>query len=371
MKGRLFRAGAEAVMVDVSVAGPDLALTGDGVSLRWPLDSLESALGGDGAGHVVLTPRANAALGAPTDDGPALYLERAGLVAALDAQGAPSWFLDPIRAAIGAHRRSWFATRSIVLAAVVALLLGAGVLLLNAHELAVRAIPVEWETAAGRAAFDELRPGLDLGADPALQAFVEETGRRLLATRPSGNYTFRFHVLRDPAVNAYSLPGGDVIVTTGLLSAARTPDEVAAVVGHELGHVLERHALERVVGGVSAFSAIMLLFDPSGIVALAIALEAAELVTMKFSRDEEREADRIGLELVHAAGLDVHAPARAMEAIAALERAAGVKATLFDAHPAPAERARDLEAHAAELPPVARTELLTPEAWAALQAKAR
>lgn len=364
MRGRLFPPQGDAVMVDVNVAGQDLSMTGEGVSVRWPLDALEVKLGGDGSGHLVLTHRATS----PSAD---LYVERAGLVAELDAQGAPPWFVDQVRALIGAHRRRWALSRSVVLGVVAALLLAVGLLLANARALALRAVPPDLETAAGRAMFDALGAELDLSADPALQTFVEQTGRRLLAARPDAPYEFRFHVERSPEVNAYALPGGDLIITTGLIAAAGSPDEVAAVIGHEVGHVLERHSLKRVIDGVGLFTAVVLVFDPSTLRSARVLYKLADLVQMKFSRDEEREADRIGLDLVHRAGLDVMAASRFFARLAELEGPASAAVGLSSTHPASAERAQDLARRAALLPATPQVPLLTPEQWADLQARAR
>ena len=68
---------------------------------------------------------------------------------------------------------------------------------------------------------------------------VEQIGQRLLATAPEHSFDFRFHVLRDASINAFAAPGGVVVVHTGLLVAAESPDEVAGVLAHEIAHVLE------------------------------------------------------------------------------------------------------------------------------------
>lgn len=362
MRGRLFQPGVEGVAVEAAVAGNDLVVEGEGASLRWPLDGVTFTLGGTEEGHLVVAPRAT--------PGVELYLERAGLVAALEAQGAPPWFVDQVRGMIGASRRRWALGRSLLLAVVVTLAVGAGLLVLQARTMALAAVPIAWEEAVGQAAWDEHRLTTTPAADPALQAFVEETARRLVATRPERPpYDFSFHVVRDPAVNAFAFPGGVVVVNTGLLAAAGSPDEVAGVLAHELAHVLRRHSLEAALDKVGVLVAVGVFLDARG--SLLELQTAMSLLDLKFSRDHERDADAVGLEMLHEAGLDPGAAGRFFERLAREQGDLPGALALLSTHPASVERADELARRAAALPTVERVELATPERWAALQAAAR
>lgn len=361
MRGRLFREGAEGVTIDAAVSGGDLVVTGPDVSRRWPLDTLEVSLGGTDDAHLTLTPRAT--------PGDVLYLERAGLVPALEAAAAPPWFVDQVRGLVAASRRRWVGARTLLLAIVVAVVLAAGLLVLEARALALRSVPRDWEVAAGDAAWESHSATVTRVDDAELQAFIEETGRRLLATRAEpAPYELRFRLVRDDEVNAFAFPGGIVVVNTGLLTHAATPDEVAGVLAHELAHVLQRHSLEAALDQVGVLVALGLLVD-SGASFLELQT-ALSLLDLKFSRDHEREADAVGFEMLHAAGLDPTAMSAFFERLAREGEALPGALRVLATHPASDERAAALAERAAKLPPVPRKPLVTPERWAELQGRA-
>jgi beta-barrel assembly-enhancing protease len=260
--------------------------------------------------------------------------------------------------------------RTLLLAIVLALVLGAGVLVVEARALALRAVPLEWEVAAGDAAWESHSASVTPVRDAELQAFIEETGRRLLATRAErAPYEFRFHVVRDDEVNAFAFPGGVVVVNTGLLTHAATPDEVAGVLAHELAHVLKRHSLEAALDQVGVLVALGLLVD-SGASFLELQT-ALSLLDLKFSRDHEREADALGLEMLHAAGLDPTAMSAFFERLAREGEAMPDALHLLATHPASQERADAIAERAKKLAPAVPRPLVTPECWAELQARAR
>ncbi len=366
MHGRLFQPGSGGVTVDVAAAGNDLVVRGEGVDLRWPLDAVAVSLGGTDEAHLVVRPPASD----PGPGGVELYVDRAGLVAGLEAQGAPPWFTDQVRGLIGASRRRWALGRTLLLAVLAGLVVGVGALVVQARALALGAVPFEWEAAVGEAAWEQHRATLTPVRDPALQAFVEDTARRLLATRPSRPpYEFSFHVVRDPQVNAFAFPGGVVVVNTGLITAAGSPDEVAGVLAHELAHVLERHSLEAALDKVGVLVALGVFVDAGA--SLLELQTALSLLDLKFSRDHEREADVVGLDMLREAGLDPEAMSRFFARLA--EEGADLPGALalLSTHPTSRERADELTRRGRELPPVERVELVAPERWAALQAAAQ
>jgi predicted Zn-dependent protease len=165
---------------------------------------------------------------------------------------------------------------------------------------------------------------IGLVANLRLAAYVNEVGQRVAAHSPRREVAHTFQVLDMPEPNAFSLPGGYVYVSRGLLVLLNSEDEVAGVLGHEIGHVAARHAVQRVtraapIGIVSGLGAAVtgmvspLLGDLIG----GAGKVTNALVLSPYGRDQEREADRVGAEIAAAAGYD---PAALATALRTLER---------------------------------------------------
>ncbi len=108
------------------------------------------------------------------------------------------------------------------------------------------------EAALGAQAAAEVEAGIGLLDDPALTAYVSELGERLARHSPRRNVTYRFYVADMPEPNAFALPGGYIYVSRGLLALANSEDELANVIGHEIGHVAARHAAQRETQAIGA-----------------------------------------------------------------------------------------------------------------------
>lgn len=179
------------------------------------------------------------------------------------------------------------------------------------------------ERKLGERVMREIRADPDYLSDLLLSDYVNTIGSRLVsATRKVGldaSQSFEFFVVRDAAINAFSLPGGFIGINTGLIVTTRTESELASVMGHETGHVLQHH-IARMLGQANQNSWIalggMLLGLLAGIGArssdlgMGIAMGGQGLAVdrqLRFSRDAEREADRVGFQLLQAAGFDTYA----------------------------------------------------------------
>jgi predicted Zn-dependent protease len=144
-----------------------------------------------------------------------------------------------------------------------------------------------------------------LSSDQQKQALVDEIGNRLVSKTEAGQtpYKFDFHLLADEqTINAFALPGGQIFITEGLMKLMRTEGELAGVLGHEIGHVVARHAAEHIAKaqltqGLTG-TAVLATYDPddpSTQRTAAVAALIGSLINMKFSRDDELEADRLGV----------------------------------------------------------------------------
>jgi Zn-dependent protease with chaperone function len=152
-------------------------------------------------------------------------------------------------------------------------------------------IPVQQEQQFGRRVFESMQRSLtlqDAGADAAL---VRSLGASLTA---GSRFQYEFHVAENPAINAFALPGGVIVVHTGLIRATRRPEELAGVLAHEMQHVEQRHSIKAVIKetGLRGLWAVV-----SGDLGGTLAGQAAlRLGTLRFSRDAERDADVRGFE---------------------------------------------------------------------------
>jgi predicted Zn-dependent protease len=144
--------------------------------------------------------------------------------------------------------------------------------------------------------------------DPELQRYVESIGKLLVLTSEKANEPFTFGLLDSAIVNAFSMPGGYVFVTRGLLALANNEAELASVLGHEIGHITANHAGQRQTRGVLAQLGAGLLGMLIGNPNIAnVAGVGAQLYLQKYSRDQEFEADQRGITYMARAGYDTRA----------------------------------------------------------------
>jgi predicted Zn-dependent protease len=198
-----------------------------------------------------------------------------------------------------------------------------------------------------------------LDQDPAQTARVKRIAARLIPQtavfRPDArNWNWEVHTLSSKEVNAWCMPGGKIAVYTGLIQKINpTDDELAAVMGHEIAHALREHSRERVSQQLATSAVVGI-----GAAALGLGRAGADLgsalatVTYELpnSREHEREADRIGVELAARAGYDPRAAITLWQKMAA----AGGSGTpeLLSTHPAPASRIEDLKVYSTKVMPL-------------------
>ena len=184
------------------------------------------------------------------------------------------------------------------------------------------------EARLGRAIMAQIRNTGQVVEDPLITEYVNEIGHRIAAqANNDGIYDFSFFVIEDPVINAFALPGGFIGVHTGLLEATRNEDELAGVLAHEVAHVTQRHIARSIHSGQrqSMMSmAIMLgaiLAAAAGAGgdavqgAMAVAQGTAAQQQINFTRSNEYEADRVGIEALANAGFDPQGMASFFEVI--------------------------------------------------------
>lgn len=165
-------------------------------------------------------------------------------------------------------------------------------------------VPAEWEKKLGDAAFTQVSLGSKLITDYAVKKQLELLAAPLLAVVPQDRYPFKLHIIEDASLNAFALPGGNVALHTGLILTADTPEEVLGVLAHEVSHVTKQHGMRAMVEGLGLYAIVTTFFgDVSGVAAILVN-NAPFLLTQKFSRDHEREADEQGFRYLEAAKLN-------------------------------------------------------------------
>lgn len=141
--------------------------------------------------------------------------------------------------------------------------------------------------------------------NPALQSYVTSIGQKLARNTERADVTYQFFLLDSPIVNAFALPGGYVYVTRGLMAVANDEAEFAGVIGHEIGHVTGRHSAARYSQGVLASLGSGLLGAAIGNSAISEVLNTgSNLYISSYSRDQESEADTLGIRYLDRAGYD-------------------------------------------------------------------
>jgi Zn-dependent protease with chaperone function len=248
-----------------------------------------------------------------------------------------------VRHARRQHRILWAATVGFIVGLGLFLWFGTDVIV----EWAVARVPVEWERKLGEAAYQDFLSGQTVLKEGASVAALREMTQRLADKISNNPYKFEVSVVQSPVVNAFALPGGYIVVFTGLVKKAESGEEVAGVLSHELNHVLQRHGLERIVKTLGLAAVVtILLGDQSGLIGLAKEL-SVQLATLRFSRDQETEADLTGIRLLHEARIAPDGMIRFFERLSEKDRQ---RLELFSTHPMSAARAERLKAELAALP---------------------
>ena len=160
------------------------------------------------------------------------------------------------------------------------------------------------EVAIGRTLARRIEHELPFTADEALQQRVRAIGERIAAVCDRRELVYTFAVVHDDEVNAFSLPGGYVFVNDGLVNKTATDDELAGVIAHEVAHIAARHAVKRYESslGLQLLQlATIAARQPAAARGLTVGARAAQLA---YARQEELEADRLGVKYVKAAGFD-------------------------------------------------------------------
>lgn len=189
--------------------------------------------------------------------------------------------------------------------------------------------------------------------DPKFSGIVKRVGQKVYQSSDAARspYKFDFHLLADPnAINAFALPGGQVFITYALFSKLENEDQLAGVLGHEIGHVIARHSAEHMAQQELAEglkgATIMATYDPSNpssVGSQQLAAMVSNLVLMKYSREDELESDELGVKYMIQSGYN---PEALMGVMKILEAASGGNrpSEFSSTHPSPENRIEKIKA---------------------------
>lgn len=200
----------------------------------------------------------------------------------------------------------------------------------------------------------------DVIRDPEISDYIESLGNRLASNGPDKRQKFYFFVVQDPTINAFAMPGGVIGVHTGLMLSANTESELAGVLGHEIGHVTQRH-LARMLASQKydmfknmaglALALLMARSNPQLATGAATTVSALGVQSqLDYTRDHEREADRIGLQILDSGGFDVRGMPSFFQVMQRGTRFEGSAPSFLRTHPLTSERIADVSNRVERMP---------------------
>lgn len=211
------------------------------------------------------------------------------------------------------------------------------------------------EVAMGREADPSIAAQMGLVADSALQRYVSDLGMQLARASERPNLPWTFRIVDDPVVNAFALPGGYIYLSRGILAHFNSEAELASVLGHEIGHVTARHSVQQLsqqqLAGIGL--AVGSIVSPTVAEFSGIASQGLGLLFLKFSRDDERQADDLGLRYMRRGGYDAREMANVYAMLGRASAASG-RGRVPDwqsTHPNPEDREARIERAVAAIPP--------------------
>ncbi len=221
-------------------------------------------------------------------------------------------------------------------------------------------ITPEQERLIGREFMRSVRQSLDILDDPAVTAYLQNLGERLISQVDGYEQKVTFFLVNDPSINAFAGPGGYIGVHTGLILSARTEGELVSVLAHELSHVVQRHLVRAFEAGqrvevatIAAMIAAILIGSQNsqaGQAVLTGAMAGSAQQQLSYSRLHEQEADRVGITMMARAGFDPRQMVNFFETLQSANRYAGLRALeLLQTHPLTLSRIADARNRAEQI----------------------
>ncbi len=216
------------------------------------------------------------------------------------------------------------------------------------------------EREIGALLMREIRAYLPVMNDPEIEDYIQNLGYRLISSGAWGSTDFYFFVIADSAINAFAIPGGYIGINSGLIIGTESESELASVVAHEIAHVTQRHIARRIaasektqyatIAAVIAGLLIGMANSEAGQAAIAGASAAGVQSQINFTRANEQEADRVGMQMLAAAGYDPRAMPTFFEKLDLASRYYSKPPEFLSTHPVTTSRIADSRGRAEQYP---------------------
>jgi len=222
------------------------------------------------------------------------------------------------------------------------------------------ALSIEAEEKMGHEAVMQIRRYYELLDDDFVNQYFNELGQFLTIPLETKHFPYRFYIIKDKTLNAFAIPGGHIFFFAGLIDVMESADELASILCHEIGHVYARHMAKRMAQskkiGLATMAGILagVLIGGEAAGALMMGSMAAGVqAQLYYSRNDERQADQLGLKYMKAAGLD---PSGLVSTLKKIEKGSWMNSDQFPTylrtHPTGPERMSTLESMLADFSPV-------------------
>ncbi len=222
------------------------------------------------------------------------------------------------------------------------------------------ALSIEKERQIGDVMMRQVRASQPLMQDPVLIEYINHLGNSMVKNARDVNYSFKFFLINNNELNAYAFFGGHIAVHSGLITTADTESELASVIAHEISHVTQRHLARRMeeqsrsqsltmAGMVSGL--LLTLINPTvGMAALSTSMAASQQASINYTRGNEKEADRVGIELLANSGFDPGGAADFFGKMAEKYRYKSMPPAMLLTHPVSEARITDARLRAHNMP---------------------
>ncbi len=216
----------------------------------------------------------------------------------------------------------------------------------------VNLVSLEEEWQLGQQLERDIAKQLTLVRDQAALAYLNEMGNRIVSETEMANLPWKFHIVADPSINAFNIPGGHVYVHSGLIDQAGSAAELAGVMAHEISHGVARHGTERLTKahGLNIVAGLLLGENPAVYQQILAQIVGTGAIA-KFSRDDEREADFLGVRYMYDARYNPQGMVSMFETLLnERQRRPSSVEQFFSTHPLSEERINNVQTEINKLP---------------------